>query len=342
MSFFINCPFQEYNNHAIILTNSGTGKSTSFERITGELPAEGFSVPGLLGAAEQSKGGKWTVTTGSLSGSGTAVFDEFPNKKDPIVPALLGYLRKGQGNRELAARVNCNGTKAVVFLGNYNKLCAEDLQSNIVSLATSKALDRVSNRFGHILYGYFKPVGEHKENEFKSFYYRTIINYMILKNERKINSLFRRAESWIQKSDKKYSEFALNYSEYVKYDSMRSFIRGFAAHIPRVRCGGLKRAILEHLDKIDETLSTKIVWKELIKPSAEHYYTLFKQLNKETIKKLEIDRKTLFKKSIEKHLSKKEICYICGITLPTYKSWLEEIHYNQLLLKPIVKNKVFL
>ena len=70
-SSLINQSEQNIQPNGIILTNSGSGKSTTFRNITGNEPATNVSEAGLIGSAIKTEKG-WETTVGYLDGEGLA------------------------------------------------------------------------------------------------------------------------------------------------------------------------------------------------------------------------------------------------------------------------------
>lgn len=322
LSFYVNCPRQDINNHAIILTNPGTGKSHTCERMFGEEPTTDVSVPGLLGTAQHHKD-NWIVIPGALDGKGVAFFDEFPDNDRAIVHRLLNYLANGEEKRAIVTDVKCKGTKTVVFMGNYSTLSDKDFKKSLVGLATSEALSRVSRRFAHIIYGWFETVKKKGEKQKKVDKYRIIITYALRKAEKKINSFFNFSSNWILEPDEEYVEVIENIRKGVGSDSIRAFLEGYKLHIPNLRASAIKRAIIGNLPLFLERTSCEKIYEQ-IKPEIDYFYNRFKQMNIDSAVNFQHRKKKRFHELVEKGKSVEEICKEIQISEVTYYAWVNE------------------
>lgn len=329
----VSCKEQDLNNHMICLTNSGSGKSTTYERITGESPSNDVSEAGMFGSIEQSDKG-YKGIQGNLSGEGIAVFDEFPEVKYSIVNRMLNYLESGKTVRKLVVEVHCEGTKSVIFLGNYTNLNERDFVTSIVGLATEKDLERVGRRFGHIIFDELAQVPKRKGVDYdKTTTDRLIVKYALELAEPKIVKIFKRYRDWMGTENMQYEQDVAEVSKVCKDPRIRSFLKGCAIQTPRLRCAGLKRAIIENLDQILMGEKFEDVCTKLIEPDMNRFYEQFKNYNLNSFYNLRYDKVMFLKKNYHEGMTTdemKELALRTGISVATAYRWLKiaEKEYN--------------
>lgn len=270
---------QNLNPHAIILTNSGTAKSTTFSKIMGEEPASSTSEAGMFGSVEEVNGQRRPIV-GSLAGEGMAVFDEFPDIKYTLVNRMLNYLETGETIRKLVVEINCSGSKTVTFLGNYTELTEEDFMKNIVGLATEKALDRVGRRFGFIIFNELPKIDKSRDFDLdETSQQRSIIKYAVEHASRKIDSIMKNARKWMGEQDSEYEMKVLDIKKMCADERVKHFLEGCMMQTPRIKCGAAKLTIIENLDLIISSKSLKTLYKQVLKPQIEANYDKLKQYN---------------------------------------------------------------
>jgi len=271
------------NNHSLIVSNSGIGKSATFSRLTGKQPSTDYSIPGLIGTVTQQS----TIVGGNLNGKGLYVFDEFPQTteaRSQVVASLLNYMESGETTRDLAMKVHCKGAKTLIFMGNipreYNE---KNFEETILKLAGQDAFQRVGRRLAHVLYRQdFKELNPGHENiKFVNFI-RYALESAISQNQdqiRKITSLFRK---WIYQEDMQYVNSIKSYAKYSSYRLVAQFLEGNSRSYSRIKNGALKWTILQHLDKI---CLQKIPFKELLsflRVETYQMYDILKRYNYES------------------------------------------------------------
>ncbi|MBY6287390.1 hypothetical protein GLT90_02160 [Nanohaloarchaea archaeon H12] len=105
---------QDSNAHTLMLTNSGTGKTSRARHIAGDTPSEQSTDAGLLGFADND-----TRTYGKLHQRDKPTFiEELQEKKDNVINNLLGYQESGEVEIDKGCRVECTGVSSIVFQGN--------------------------------------------------------------------------------------------------------------------------------------------------------------------------------------------------------------------------------
>ena len=312
--------YQKYNNHAIILSRTKTGKSVSFQRIEGYSPRQDPSVPGMLGSVEKDN---VTTIPGTLNGSGLAVYDEFPEWNDPVVNHLLNYLELGETTRGLVTPVLCRGNKALVFLGNYDMFTEDDFLKNVRGLATGKALDRVGSRFAHIVFQELKTVEpQYSDSEFV-VYMRKLIRSTLNQYEKRIVWIMKGAEKWFIERDSDYKGKVDDFLYCVKGNRVKMFLDGCKVHTSRLKMGALKKAIVENLDSVVLHYSRDLK-KEIIE-EAKRNYELFKTYNFGSFDNFVYDKKKKFRRLLNKDLTRKQIISELHISRDTFFRWKKQL-----------------
>lgn len=311
--------FQKYNNHSIVLAKSKTGKTVSFQRI-GCFPSQDPTVAGMIGSVEKDY---VTVIQGTLNGSGLAVYDEFPEWGDPVVNHLLNYLEIGETIRELVTSVECRGNKALVFLGNYDRFTENDFLKNIQGLATGKSLDRVGSRFAHIIFQELRPVvPQFSDNKFVG-YMRKLVESTLNQHERKIMWIMKYAEKWFSRRDGDYEGKLNDLIFCVKDRRIKMFLDGCRFHVPRLKMGALKKAIIENLDRIVLCYS-KTLKRDVLEEAKRNYET-FKLYNLDSFDNFVYDKKLKFRTLVDSGLTRKQIVLELHISRDTFYRWKKQL-----------------
>jgi len=324
----INNFFASINNHSLIVSNSGVGKSTTFSRLTGKQPETDYSIPGLIGTIVDNK-----VTGGSLNGRGLYVFDEFPQTNEArsmVVASLLNYMESGETIRDLAQRIYCKGVKTLVFLGNipreYNEKNFEEI---LMKLAGQDAFQRVGRRMAHILFRPdFKEVNPSYENVTYVNFLRYVLESAVSQNLAKIRKIYTHFNDWILEEDRTYIDTIKSYSKYSSFKLVLQFLEGNARAYSRIKNGALKWAILENLDKIctDEMSFDDLLSYLEVETFAK--YEILKGYNYESYEFLLEGKKA---KVIELHKSGKSEAQIADeleISDKTVKKWIKDYNAN--------------
>jgi hypothetical protein len=309
---------QNLNNHAIFLTNTKSGKTTTYNIITGVPPSTDATYPGLVGSVDRKTG---DVFYGLLKGEGCLAIDEFPEMRDPIVNKILDYTETGEVSRLLVHPVQCKGTKTLVFLGNFSEFSPDDFKKNLVGLATGNVLSRVGSRFAHVIYDDIctvKPKPRSGNEQFR----RLLIRYSLEKVEQKLRFLCssREVKEWLFESDYDYEASLMEIGRIVKDSSVSDFIKGCTYSVPRIKMGSLKRAIMDFLPCLVMEQGYKRIFRKLMH-KAYHYYDLFKSYNLESLGNIGYDKKLVFNDMVGMNVSKDEIMENLGICEKTYYNW---------------------
>jgi hypothetical protein len=321
-SVLIPSPDQRVNNHSIILTNSNTGKSTTFENITGSEPATDVSEAGMFGSAEQSGKG-FRAIVGFLDGEGTAIFDEFPEYEKTVVNRMLNYLESGRTSRMLVVPVECVGSKTVVFLGNYDNLNEGQFIKSVMGLATGKALDRVGRRFAHVIFDELNTLTKKPIDEQKMLESRMIVRYAVDFAQPMIDKVFKKSKVWARAIDEEYKKDVLEMAELCRDDRAKDFLHGCSIQSPRLKCAAVKRAVIEHLDKLI-LLPFKEAYEKFIKPDFENFYGRFKRYNLESFYNFKYDKVVLFRKEYREGMTEEELQALAkkiGVSRATLYRW---------------------
>ena len=312
--------YQKYNNHAIILSRTKTGKSVSFQRIEGYSPKQDPSVAGMLGSVEKDN---VTTIQGTLNGSGLAVYDEFPEWGDPIVNHLLNYLELGETTRDLVTPILCRGNRALVFLGNYDTFTEDDFLKNVRGLATGKALDRVGSRFAHIVFQELKTVEpQYSDYEFV-VYMRKLIQSTLNQYERRIVWIMKSAEKWFVERDSDYKSKIDDLACCLRGHRVKMFLEGCKVHTSRLKMGALKKAIVENLDLVVLCYSRDL--KKAIVEEAKRNYEQFKVYNLGSFDNFVYDKKEKFRKLFGEGLTRKQIISELHISKRAFFYWKKQL-----------------
>jgi hypothetical protein len=323
---------QRLNNHSIILTNSNTGKSTTFENITGSEPATDVSEAGMFGSVEQSSKGQYRPIVGFLDGDGVAIFDEFPEYSYSVINRMLNYLESGRTSRMLVVPVDCVGSKTVVFLGNYENLHEREFIKSIIGLATGKTLDRVGRRFAHIIFDELNTLTKEPIDEQKMLECRMIVRYSVDYAKPKIDKVFAKSRAWMGVADDGYKKDVMEMVDLCKDDKAKNFLRGCSLQSPRLKCAAVKRAIIEHLDRLI-LLPFRDAYNKFIKPDILVFYEKFKRYNIESFYNFKYDRIVYFRKNYHDGMTEVELEVLAkkiGVSLRTLYRWksVPEKRYN--------------
>lgn len=312
------------NNHSIIVTNSGVGKSTTYARLTGKQPGSDYSIPGLVGTV----GERGTVVGGSLNGKGLYVFDEFPQTNDQrssVVTSLLNYMESGETMRDLAQRITCTGTKTLVFMGNvpehYNE---KNFQEILFKLAGRDAMQRVGRRLGHVLFGqHYAEVNPTRDNPKHVGFLRYVLESAVNQNRAKIQKVLNKHKNWVLAEDEHFVTYYKGLSRFCSFRMVGQFLEGHARSYSRIKCGALKWAIIQNLDKIS-LLSAKD-YDKIIKSDMDRIYSEMKKWDFESFNFLVEGKKSKVAEMFNEGKSIKEISDILEIYHSTVKEWIEEL-----------------
>lgn len=253
--FIAHSGHQSRNNHVLMFTNSGTGKST-FGEILGNFASNEASIAGLLGSIQNG-----FLTRGELSGDGNYLFlDEINSEKTDVVKPILTYLEQGKVSRSLVQKVECEGTKCILMAGNpeianpdFLAYCFRQILFNIGAEETPQ---RIGKRFGILLFGndftnIDPSISSDPHEDPDGDLIRAIVG--------DVNKLYKSKIAFLYESLKKTFDFSvLDY--YVKEciaiskridDSIVSgFVEGFSWNIKRVLSAGFREWVLDNLPLI--------------------------------------------------------------------------------------------
>jgi len=322
--------WQQFNNHSIILSNSGVGKTVSSQRLTGQPTVTTPTIPGLIGSEASSPDGGIGTTKGLLSGTGLISIDEFPEADNPIVNDLLNYIDQGLVIRGIRTPVRCEGVKCIQFLGNSDyKYSGASLLKNIICLSTGKTLSRVGRRFAHVLYGNdFRVVTPQVSDMKVVAKIRNMITSITNQHSRTIHSLFKKSIRWIQTPDKEYKDIMLEMSQLSKEVKIQEFMRGLSMSAPRIKLGAVKWAMLDNLDKI--TFSRKLggaktIHKNIILPEALINYEKLKGYNFISFGFVEEGQKGVFKEMYSEGADIEYIAFLLNKSTSTLYRWRKDL-----------------
>jgi len=322
--------WQQFNNHSIILTNSGVAKTITSQRLTGQPTITDPTIPGLIGS-EMAGPSMSGTTKGLLNGTGMISIDEFPESDDPIVNDLLNYIDQGLVVRGIRTPVRCEGVRCIQFLGNSDYKCSgEMLLKNIITLSTGKTLSRVGRRFAHILYGNeFRVVSPQVSDVNVVAKIRNMIKSIINQNNRVIDSIFRKSVGWLQIPDKGYKDKMLEMATLSKEVKIQEFIRGMSTSSPRIKLGAIKWAMLDNLDSIAFSRKlggAKVIYKNIILPQAKQNYEKLKEYNYMSFGFVEEGQKSVFKEMFAEGVDMEYISYLLNKSMATLYRWRKKIY----------------
>lgn len=321
---------QMFNNHAVVFTNAGTGKTKTYTR-AGYKPASDFSFPGLVGTADKD-----SVKIGVLQGTGTLVLDEVTSRQtsksshnDNIVDHLLNYLEQGEIDRRIVSTIELKGTKAIVFLGNCPPVNpdADDFRRSISTISKEGLLERVGRRISHVLFGSdFKKVVAQLPDDYVINNIRLMLSSAIKQNEAKINPMIKKAiKDWIQKNDREYTDKIFLFTKYCKDSSTRDFMIGNAKDaVPKLKMAGMKKAIIENLDVITMNSGYMKSYRKVLDEAKKNYED-FKECNYKSFEYFVSERKMKFEEMHKAGLDKESIEQKLRISQWTYYEWKKEL-----------------
>jgi len=281
--------FQKYNNNAIILTNAGTAKSTTFGRM-GVKVYNRPSQAGMIGASINNK-----VSEGNLVGSGSLVLDEFHKLEDEsnIFDVFLNYMQSGIVSGGKLNSPEVRGTKTISFIDNVS--CAGpnhpdenagEMRKFLDLLTSHGKADMCGKRICHLLYGNkFRVVSQSREGV--ELYARICMvgKQAISEKKEMINALLSSdiIMNWIQVPDDEYIGNLREIQQGIDNEKVRSFIDGHIDYgVKQLRFAAVKLAIGENLECFYMDKKPSWIAKMVILPSALKHYKLFKIANEES------------------------------------------------------------
>jgi hypothetical protein len=288
--------FQPVNNHAMIFTNTGTGKSF-FSTLMGREPVIHPTGPGLLG------GGKFSErSVGKLSGGGFLWIDEINIEDTDTMKQMLNYLENGASHRAVHGGIECEGTTCVAFCGNPDgnskfKL-AHDFSAILRRIGGSEAPDRVGRRFGLIAYGLdYKPIKGTRVVAFaqqkRLAITRDVVRDVVYKYNKRLETIFYRFIDWMYKDDEEYTICISEKVDRMKEELLRGFANGMSMSVHRIKCGALKHTLLMNLDLVVKKKDLKFLKSPAFISELNNCYEEMKCTNLEsleTMTKLELVR----------------------------------------------------
>jgi len=331
--------WQKFNNHAIVLTNSGVAKSTTYEQ-AGFNPSCDYSIPGMIGSVIEGK-----ATVGSLAGTGAFVLDEFtkPELREhgELITYLLNLLESGFTKRTLQQNVDCISTKQVLFFGNCrtNKPDGYSFMNELVRIATEHTPERVGRRFAHIYYGsdFTKVPAQVSTFDDKVLLIaiRLMINSAVNQSEPKTQRILHAAQHWLSEPDNEYEHEVLSLLKYIEITALKEFLMGCSRNAIRLRMAGLKWSIISNLDIIVMEESLAKVYSKVME-DANAAYIRFKSYNMKSYQfMINLKRKKFVElyPTIAQGVTLKEIADRIEVPVTTCHRWKEEID-KELLENP--------
>lgn len=279
---------QAFNNHTIQFTKTSTGKSKMAE-ILGEIPITRPTEAGLIGGIDKSG----RITTGVLSGTGFRVIDEITVQHEGDIETLkhaLNMAENGIVERGLVTKVRCEGTVCMVICGN-PKFSDEFLlplsfRHFVDTVCGDEAIERIGKRFGLLIFGTdYKQIID-VEYASSNRYDKTlqVIKSSCLEHKDKIDKVIRYFLSLPERDmgieyRKKVMEFAAGCSD----NTIRRFLEGMSMSFRRLRCGAIKKSILENLDKMSLPFKKLI---EVLVPEINHSIQRLMEINLDSMGKI--------------------------------------------------------
>jgi len=281
--------FQKYNNNAMILTNAGTAKSTTYARM-GVKVLNRPSQAGMVGASVSNK-----VSEGNLVGSGCLVLDEFHKLEDEsnIFDVLLNYMQSGM---VFGAKLNApvvKGTKTITFMDNvsskgpkYFEENSSEMRKFLDLLTAHDKADMVGKRICHLLYGNnFRVISQTRDVTELSDKINMVSKQAISEKKKTIEE-FLASDSvikWIELKDEEYISEIEDILQGIDNDKLRTFIQGHLVYgVKQLRFAAIKLAIAENLDCFYTDKKLSLIAKTVILPAALKHYQLFKIANEES------------------------------------------------------------
>ena len=286
--------FQRYNNHAIVITNAKTGKTHTYSNISGKVPSVDYSEAGLIGTNSQHG-----INKGSLSGTGFFGFDEITGLKDKestssgIANRLLNYMEDGVSIRDLATKIECRGTKSLIFFGNTTGIISENSMNKTMTLfVNSLDTEKLGRRLAHIIFNDEIKICKNKKLTRKDLKAKKIIKNIITEivkdaKDKIIDELERMSnflEQDIEGEDIEYHSILDSLSDSLQTSSMKRLIKGIKMSTSRLHFASAKIVLLNNLDKI--VLSKDKIDISVFSDELRYYYKKFKEWNIETFENL--------------------------------------------------------
>jgi len=274
--------WQPYNNHVIMCTNSGVGKSTFYEGLLGKNINADLSVAGLIGS--RSKDGQ--ELKGELYGSGMYLIDEISNltKQDyssSILDSLLNYMESGTAGRGVKYGVELKGTCSLFFANNPKP--NQDMLDSMVYffriLQEEKDTERLARRFCMLLVGSdFTRIDKTSSGNtcLRGVMPRLIQTCVLKYWNNKLKPILKSAlhdSDLVLEKDKDVKNTILAKADTCPNESVKMYIRGMSRSLKRIRFSAHRIAVLENFP-----LQYRHGYKALKKAVDEEVETVYKRL----------------------------------------------------------------
>ena len=317
--------YQPLNDHKIIVTNSGTGKSF-LSYIVGGEPIIGATEASALGSYDQIRG-RPVIKHGFLHGEGYPIFlDEINTIDQPLINKLLTYLDQGILTRGLKHRVHIKGTKTVILTGNPPRdEVGDSLAEFLRVVCTADEPERLGRRFGFLLIGDdYKRVRGEGDPRLRELVC-DVVSTTVKQYRSKIKKLIDDQLSWIHSTETEIEKSIRDYSDAIPHPVASDFVRGQSYGIvKKLKTSAIRYIILEQLDRVP---SSKVdfsdrdkVFKKLLAINEDSWSKLAK------VKPDDLSPKAwaLQLKKDTPSLKNRQIAKLVGVSHTSVNSWLRD------------------
>jgi hypothetical protein len=269
-----------YQNHQFWITNSKSGKS-EYPRLVGEIPSNEWTSSGLWGGTVGEE-----RVYGVLEGYGLHFFDEVMYirnvNSETLLPQLLSYLQQGTASRSLKSRIDCRGTKAVIFASNPTD--SSDMLSSVVDfikvVAGIEFPEKVGSRIGMLLVGNdFRTVAPGGNiSDYRDVVHRVVMQIVQKYYFSRIYPILKMNMEWADSVDEIKNTYEA-FSVACPHETVKQFIHGMGLAIPKLKMGVIRSLMLEHLDKLVLSSDLKLFQRTVIEKEREQRLRMLVDIN---------------------------------------------------------------
>jgi hypothetical protein len=276
-----------FNPHAMIISNSKTGKSTIYAKIGKRR--DRVSMAGLIGFADAQRANAGDVN----NGNGTYCIDEVQQeKRENVLSQFLTFLENGYAEVAVGSQlVTTRGCSTLAFIGNPKEIEESDFNPK-ASLLNSfrETLIRMTDnyrafgsRVGIVLFGSeFKEIVGKRLDRKKVMKLGVLINYIIKRISKKVNRLLTNNDvvDWMDTEyHGKYKERIIKTTANIALREARDFWKGHIHGYRHCRGMAVRLAILENLADI---LKDKYTIEQILQSAEKHFLWLL-EVNMESL-----------------------------------------------------------
>jgi len=329
---------QRYNNHCMIVTNTGTGKSQfsellGFKAATGNI-TEAFLLGGFLDDSRKR------VHIGALNGSGTLMLDEYNLSIESSLNKLLRYMENGESPRGIMGDLVCQGTTSIIICGNpkdqdktlSNKSLPMYFDAFLSQIGGELSMQALGKRYGHLAIGHDYNVADPTIGckigwgwVLQSIFYQACREH-----HKDIRKIFRKFSPWFEQKDDEYRLEMKKTASSIHFPRSRSFITGLGMSPYKLKFATIRSLITDNIGDIVQGNMSDVI--KQIKADRDVVYESLKGINIQSARKLsvssDVDRGTYeyfleVREYFPDDYGYRRLGSICGVSHQTIKNWIE-------------------